>query len=698
MRSIFLKIVISSLIVSIISALLYAILQFLPFKFVVAYDVYVFFIILGISLFLAGSITEPLERLRYGFNSLLNGEFVQVEINTKDELEDVGEFFNTVARQLIEREKILRETEEKYRNLVENLKDWIFETDKELNIIFSNMKGNEIIDEEKIIGKNLREFLKDAIDFDEEELNFEAVLINNKIFEFNLNPLYKDGMFSGYIGIGRDITEKKKVEDRIAHLAAITEYTIDAIVSLDIDGNVVSWNKGAEVMFGYKADEVLGKPLFTLVPSELYDECNENFKKAIVEGYTKVETVRIAKDGRKIVVDQTLTSIYNSSGDITGFVTIMRDITEKKKNEIELRKAYEELEKKTMELRYLANLVENSNDAIYSIDMNGIITSWNKTAEKLFGWKKHEAIGMHVNELLPEGFEKETEYIIQKMKDGAKNLSFERKRKCKDGRIIDVEMTISPILDENDNLSGISIIARDTSHKVKSEYELLKRILKYKVEIGGIYLTNNFELAKDVLADMVKAGFNGLILSRRLPEEIDVDCKILWFSEKFGKNAVQPKVKVLERIMLYELPAKNNVVIMELDYLFTKIDFESLFALIQRIKEDFYILRRGVLILVVNYGILNENQLSLLRMECKNLQKKEIKISPELYELLRFVYKKNRIGEKPSIKDTMEELDLARNTVKKRIKQLKNKGLLNVVKYGRTKLLEITDEGKFIFE
>ena len=697
MRSIFLKIVASSLIVSIISALLYAILQFLPFKFVVAYDVYVFFIILGISLFLAGSITEPLERLRHGFNSLLNGELVQVEINTNDELEDFGEFFNTVARKLIEREKILRETEEKYRNLVENLKDWIFETDADLNIVFSNMHANEIFNEGKIIGKNLRDFISEVPEPAGIERTFEAVLLDSRIFEFSLNPIYKENKLSGYIGIGRDITEKKKAEERMAHLAAITEHSIDAIVSLDIDGNVVSWNKGAEVMFGYKAEEMIGKPLAMLIPPELHDECGENFKKAIVEGYTKnIETIRIAKDGRKIFVDQTLTAIYNANGEITGFVAIMRDITEKKKNELKLMEAYEELKIKTAELRYLANIVENSNDAIYSIDMNGIITSWNKTAERLFGWKKEEAIGMHAKELTPEGFEKETEYIIQRVKDGARNLSFEMKRKCKDGNIIDVEVTVSPILDENGDLSGVSIIARDASNKVRSEQELLRKTLKYKVEVGRTYLTYNFDLAKEVLVDMLKTGFNGTIVSRRLPDEIDVNCNVLWLSEREGKNVVKPKVEDIKRAIL-ELPAKNNVVVFELDYLLTKIDFNSLLALIQSLKEDFYVLRRGVLIIVVRESILNERQLSLLKVECKALQKKEVKISHELYELLRFVYTKNRVGEKPSIKDTMEELGLARNTVKKRIKQLMNRGLLNVVKYGRTKLLEVTEEGKTIF-
>ncbi len=697
MRSIFFKIVTSALIIAVISTALYAMLQYLPGAFAVAYDVYVFVIIVGISMFLAGSITEPLERLRNGFDSLVRGELVQVDIDTGDELEDIGEYFNTVAKELREREKILRDTEEKYRNLVENLYDWIFETDRELNIVFSNIRGGELFKESKIIGRNLRELvLEIPSEIGETAMNFETTLINGRIFDFSLNPMYKDGEFVGFIGIARDVTEKKKAEERTAHLAAITEHTIDAIVSLDVDSKILSWNKGAENMFGYKAEEMIDKPLQSLIPEELHDKCRENFKRAILEGYAKdIETVRITKDGRKVIVDQTLTSIYDSEGEISGFVAIMRDITEKKKNEEKLRETYEELKRKTMELRYLANIVENSNDAIYSIDMDGKITSWNKTAEKLFGWKKEEVIGMHIGELLPEGFEKEAEYTTQKVRSGVINLSFESKRKCKDGSIIDVEITVSPILNESKELSGISVIARDASHKVKSEQELIRRILKYKVEIGKVYLTDNFDLALDVLSDVVKVGFEGAVITRRLPEELWAECKVFWLSERQGKDTVKPNVKAIENV-IFKLPAKGNVVILDMDYLLTKIEFESLLGAIQHIKEDFYILRRGIVILVANPELLNKKQLSLLKLECEPLQKKDMKVSPELHELLRYIYQKNKTGEKPSIKDTMDELGLSRNTIKKRIKHLKDKGLVNVVKYGRTKLLEVTEEGKTI--
>jgi PAS domain S-box-containing protein len=508
--------------------------------------------------------------------------------------------------------------------------------------------------------------------------------------------MYKDGKFSGFIGIARDITEKKKGEERTAHLAAITEHTIDAIVSLDVDSRIVSWNRGAEEMFGYKAEEVIGKPIASLIPKELHDKCRENFRKAVMRGYAKdIETMRTAKDGKIVIVDQTLTSIYNSEGEVSGFVAIMRDITEKKKNEERLKETYEELKRKTTELRYLANIVENSNDAIYSIDMEGKITSWNKTAEKLFGWKKDDIIGKHISELLPEGFEKEAEYTTKKVKDGVAYLSFESKRRCRDGSIIDVDITVSPIFNESKELSGISIIARDVSHKVKTEQELIKRILKYKVEVGKVYLTDNFELALDVISDTVKTGFKGTIITRRLLDEVCSGCEMLWLSEKEGKNTIKPDANAI-RDEILKPPARGNIVVLELDYLLTKLDFESILKMIQQIKEDFYILRRGILILVANPNLLNEKQLSLLKMECSSLRKKEMRIAPELHELLRFVYQKNRTGEKPSIKDTMDELGLSRNTVKKRMRRLKDKGYLRVVKYGRTKLLEITEEGRSI--
>jgi DNA-binding MarR family transcriptional regulator len=305
-------------------------------------------------------------------------------------------------------------------------------------------------------------------------------------------------------------------------------------------------------------------------------------------------------------------------------------------------------------------------------------------------------VGMHVSELLPEGFEKETEYIIQKIKNGIQNISFEGKRRCKDGSIVDVEITASPIL-ENEKLSGISMIVRDLSYRVRSEHELLKRILKYKVDIGKIYLTDNFEVALDLLSDMTNAGFVGTVITRKLPEEVDIDCKVLWLSEKEGKDTLRPDAKTIEKTIL-NFPAKNNVVVLELDYLATKIDFEDLLRMIQRIREDFYILKRGVVVLVASPGVLDVNQLSLLKIECSQLEKKKIKLSPELYEMLRFVYMKNKTGEKPSIKETMEELGLARNTVKKRIKQLRSRGLLNMVKYGRTKILEVTEEGRMVFD
>ncbi|MCL4475660.1 MAG: MEKHLA domain-containing protein [Nitrospirae bacterium] len=129
-------------------------------------------------------------------------------------------------------------------------------------------------------------------------------------------------------------------QEERAFLANITEHAADAIVGLDLNTNIVSWNRGAEMIFGYQAKEVIGKPWSMVVPHEAQDACRERFKKATFEGLVKTaETLRVAKDGRRFPAEMTLTSLKNEKGEHIGFVTITRDITERKNLEDQLRHA-----------------------------------------------------------------------------------------------------------------------------------------------------------------------------------------------------------------------------------------------------------------------------------------------------------------------------------------------------------------------
>lgn len=120
-------------------------------------------------------------------------------------------------------------------------------------------------------------------------------------------------------------------------------------------------------------------------------------------------------------------------------------------------------------LLYWAAIIESSDDAIISKSMDGYITSWNKGARRLYGYTQEEVIGKSVSILMPPEREDDFPYILQQLKEGKRVEHYETKRKTKDGRIIDVSITVSPIRDVNGNIIGASKIARDITERVENE-------------------------------------------------------------------------------------------------------------------------------------------------------------------------------------------------------------------------------------
>lgn len=141
------------------------------------------------------------------------------------------------------------------------------------------------------------------------------------------------------IGTLLDITERKRADEERAFLANITEHATDAIEGIDLDTNIASWNRGAEILFGYHTEEVIGKPHSLIVPKEAQEACRERFKKATLEGFVRAETERIKKDAKRFPVEVTLTALRDEKGEHIGFVCITRDITERRKLEEQLRHA-----------------------------------------------------------------------------------------------------------------------------------------------------------------------------------------------------------------------------------------------------------------------------------------------------------------------------------------------------------------------
>lgn len=642
-------------ITSIISIIMtYIILSYnLPPSFLV----YVVIIAFGISIFTFGSIF----RQYFEIKEIIESK--NLLVSDKNELKAIKLSVEKLINDLDKTKNNL----ESLLNIIGCLDAWIFEVEGD-RIVKSRFAEKILgIRDWEVVGKRIDEIFLTFNPNGESEVKGKVRTVELKSF--------------GNIFVARNIEKRKNLERELALLKAVFEHSIDAIVLLDADSRIVSWNKGAELMFGYKAEEVIGKPFTIFIPQEFHEKCRNNFRRAILEGYAKdIESIRITKNGEKIIVDQTLTSIY-SDGELIGFVSIMRDITKRKEMEMKLLETCNELERRTnelillqKELEYLARIVETSKDAIYSVDSEGKIRSWNRAAEMLFGWKKEEIIGKDSSILLPEEIKKETAVIMQRIREGEKELRFETRRLTKGGEVICVDVTISPLED-----SGFSVILRPIADNLE------KRMFRFNVERGRTYFTRDIYQAIEVLKDLKNFGYNALIVSRRFPEEFKVDAKFYWLSDQ----SMDFK-KIYD--VITSLEGWKNAVLIDLDYMLSRSKFDEIFALIQKLKDVYYVLNKGIII--VYSSVASREEENLLRSECLEIKAKASDIPPEAFEILKLIYTKARIDEKPSIKDIMNDLGITRNTVKKRLAYLADRGLIRIVKEGREKVLEITEEGK----
>lgn len=253
--------------------------------------------------------------------------------------------------------------------------------------------------------------------------------------------------------------ELRRAHQERAEYAAIVRNSDDAIIGKSLDGTITSWNQAAERIFGYSAAEMIGQSIFRIIPPDQHEEEGRVLEKLRRgERVAHYETQRLTKSGRRIQVSLTSSPIRDQEGFVIGASKIARDIT-----------AQSAALRASM---LLAAVVDSSDDAIVSKKLDGTITSWNKGAERLFGYTAEEMIGQPVTRLFPEDRLEEEPKIISRIASGDRVEHFETVRKRKDGRLIDVSLTISPVLAADGTIAGASKIARDISERKRTEEEL----------------------------------------------------------------------------------------------------------------------------------------------------------------------------------------------------------------------------------
>jgi two-component system cell cycle sensor histidine kinase/response regulator CckA len=256
-----------------------------------------------------------------------------------------------------------------------------------------------------------------------------------------------------------------------ARLGAIVLSSDDAIVSKSLDGTILSWNPAAERIFGYSPEEIVGRSIFTLIPPELHDE-EWQILSRISQGehVPHFETRRLHKNGSHLSIAVTVSPIRDSSGAIVGAASIKRDIGESKR-------AAETSAR-------LGAIVESSEDAILSKSLAGVVQTWNAAAERMYGYTPAEMIGQSIYTLVPDDLRQEEQDILTRVGLGEHVAHYETIRRRRDGALVNVSLSLSPIRDTSGVVVAASSIQRDITDRKQAE-ETLRQAAKMEA-IGAL--------------------------------------------------------------------------------------------------------------------------------------------------------------------------------------------------------------------
>jgi PAS domain S-box-containing protein len=233
-------------------------------------------------------------------------------------------------------------------------------------------------------------------------------------------------------------------------LADLLKLSYEPMFAWKLDGGIEFWNAGAERLYGFAANEAVGHSSHSLLQTKHPIELAELRSQLLNKRYWAGELRHICKDGREVIVD----SRMQLFGDDT-VLEVNRDVTQ-----------FKALEQR---LRSVAAIVESSDDAIVSKNLDGVITSWNKGAERIFGYSAEEAIGQPITIVIPHNRIDEERTILTRIRRGERIDHFETIRQRKNGTLIAVSLSVSPVKNAEGNIVGAAKIARDITEQKRSQ-------------------------------------------------------------------------------------------------------------------------------------------------------------------------------------------------------------------------------------
>ena len=269
----------------------------------------------------------------------------------------------------------------------------------------------------------------------------------------------------GLSTIARDLGDEPGAAERLRRSEERFRLTLssigDAVISTDRLGQVSFMNRVAEELTGWPEKGAAGKPL-----REIFQIINEQSRREVENPVEKVlesgaivglgnHTILISKEGIERPIDDSAAPIHSLDGTVAGVVLVFRDISERRAAEYATQR--------------LAAIVESSDDAIIAKDLKGVVTHWNKGAERIFGYTPGEMVGQSITKIIPADRQEEEQQILSELQAGRRVEHFETIRLAKDGHTLRVSVSISPVRGPEGEIVGASKIARDMTQQKKAE-------------------------------------------------------------------------------------------------------------------------------------------------------------------------------------------------------------------------------------
>ena len=379
----------------------------------------------------------------------------------------------------------------KFESLLEAVPDALVGMDQKGTIRFVNRQTEALFGGERddLVGEPIQTLLPDPlwqVYAEHREAYFADPRTRSSGLELELSGRHRNGtefpvnISLSHIDTGdvllvvtavRDVTKQRQAVETAELIGAVVQYSDDAIMGATLQGIITSWNPAATRMYGYGSKDIIGRSGSLLAPEDRGAEMHDVLVKiGNGQAVERLETMRVRKDGTVFPVSVTIAPIRDEDGVIVGASAVHRDVTEQ-------RQAFEVAQR-------MAAIVQGSDDAIIGRTLDGIITSWNPAATRMYGYSSEEIIGKSVDFLVPDDRAGELEALLAKIRAGQAVKHLETIRIRKDGTTFPVSLTISPIRDADNAIIGASVIGRDVTEQ-KEAFEAsrtMAAILQYSGE------------------------------------------------------------------------------------------------------------------------------------------------------------------------------------------------------------------------